>query len=67
MRKAYVDIPPGQLHYLTQGDGPWGSLAWTYDKIGNRLTENRDGVATVYSYKQNAADGVLSASVHDGR
>lgn len=28
------------LHYfLTRGDGPWGTRSWTYDRIGNRLTE----------------------------
>ena len=27
-------------YFLTQGDGPWGMRAWTYDAIGNRLTEN---------------------------
>lgn len=26
---------------LTEGAGPWGSLVWTYDRIGNRLTEIR--------------------------
>ena len=29
-------------YYLTSGAGPWsGPLSWTYDKIGNRLTETR--------------------------
>ncbi len=41
-------------YFLTQGDGPWGTLAWTYDKIGNRLTESRDGAtADVYTYVPN--------------
>ena len=31
---AYQD----NLYFLTQGNGPWGSRTWTYDKIGNRLT-----------------------------
>ena len=45
-------------YFLTQGDGPWGTLAWTYDKIGNRLTESRDGgTADVYSYLSNLAAG----------
>ena len=30
---AYQD----HLYFLTQGNGPWGNRAWTYDKIGNRL------------------------------
>ncbi len=45
-------------YFLTQGDGPWGTRAWTYDPVGNRLTEDRDGVAMdVYSYVPNAATG----------
>ena len=41
-------------YYLTQGDGPWGTLAWSYDRIGNRLTEVRDGAAAdTYFYQQN--------------
>lgn len=39
---SYLD----HVYYLTQGNGPWGALAWTYDKIGNRLTEN----AEAYTY-----------------
>ncbi len=41
--------------FLTLGNGPWGDLAWTYDKIGNRLSETRDGTPTVYTYRPNAA------------
>ncbi len=45
-------------YFLTQGDGPWGTRAWTYDPVGNRLTEDRDGVAMdVYAYVPNAATG----------
>jgi RHS repeat-associated protein len=44
-------------YFLTQGDGPWGNLAWTYDKIGNRLTQTDDGVTEIYSYLRNAAGG----------
>ena len=43
--------------YLTQGDGPWGDLAWTYDEIGNRLSETRDGVVDTYTYVPNIALG----------
>jgi YD repeat-containing protein len=47
-------------YFLTQGDGPWGELAWTYDTIGNRLTEVRDGQpADVYEYLENGAGGNL--------
>ncbi len=48
---AYQDYQ----YSLTQGDGPWGMLAWTYDKIGNRLSENRDGVIDTSQYFSNAA------------
>ncbi len=45
-------------YFLTQGDGPWGTLAWTYDRTGNRLTETRDGgPADVYTYTLNGAGG----------
>ncbi len=50
---AYQDVQ----YYLTQGDGPWGDLAWTYDQIGNRLTETRDTVVDTYTYVANAAMG----------
>jgi hypothetical protein len=32
---AYQDVQ----FFLTQGDGPRGTLDWTYDRIGSRLTE----------------------------
>ncbi len=39
------------VHYfLTQGNGPWGPRAWTYDKIGNRLTETRGAATDTYAY-----------------
>ncbi len=45
-------------YYLTQGDGPWGTLDWTYDRIGNRLSEQRDGGSVeAYTYRPNAAGG----------
>jgi RHS repeat-associated protein len=44
-------------YYLTQGDGPWGTRSWSYDRIGNRLSETRDGVADSYVYTPNAATG----------
>jgi YD repeat-containing protein len=47
-----------QQYYLTQGDGPWGALDWTYDRIGNRLSEQRDGGAVeAYDYRANGAGG----------
>ncbi|HKI05360.1 MAG TPA: RHS repeat-associated core domain-containing protein [Thermoanaerobaculia bacterium] len=46
------------VHYfLTRGDGPWGPRAWTYDKIGNRLTESRAAATDTYSYVPNGAAG----------
>ncbi len=42
-------------YYLRDGDGPWGLLEWSYDRVGNRLTETRDGTTDSYSYAANAA------------
>ncbi len=42
-------------YFLTHGNGPWGARTWTYDKIGNRLTETRDAVTDTYLYVPNAA------------
>ncbi len=50
---AYQDFQ----YYLSQGDGPWGALAWTYDHIGNRLSETRDTATDTYAYVPNAALG----------
>ena len=37
-------------YFLTQGNGPWGTRSWTYDKIGNRLTEVKGGITDTYTY-----------------
>ncbi|MGB6368143.1 MAG: hypothetical protein WBG93_15065, partial [Thermoanaerobaculia bacterium] len=37
-------------YFLTDAYGPWGDLEWTYDRIGNRLTETRDGMEDNYTY-----------------
>lgn len=50
---GYQDV----FYYLTQGDGPWGPRAWTYDRIGNRLAEARGPETDVYSYLANAGGG----------
>lgn len=42
-------------YFLTSGNGPWGTRSWTYDKIGNRLTETRGTVTDTYLYVPNAA------------
>jgi RHS repeat-associated protein len=55
-------------YFLTEGRGPWGNLAWSYDRIGNRLTEAppaREGDEDVpppaevfrYTYEPNPAGG----------
>jgi RHS repeat-associated protein len=44
---AYQD----NLYFLTQGNGPWGARSWTYDRIGNRLTNQETGEASqTYTY-----------------
>ena len=41
-------------YYLTSASGPWGSRSWTYDRIGNRLSETRDGASPdTYAYTSN--------------
>ena len=50
---AYQD----NQYFLTTGNGPWGSRSWTYDKIGNRLTETRGATTDTYSYLTNGASG----------
>jgi len=63
---AVVDPPELRLfdyqdgpYFLTLGDGPWGERDWTYDRIGNRLTETRGRSATpetdTYTYTPNAS------------
>jgi YD repeat-containing protein len=37
-------------YFLTRGDGPWGTRSWTYNRIGNRLTETHGGVTDAYGY-----------------
>ncbi|MEM6454388.1 MAG: hypothetical protein AAF772_04770 [Acidobacteriota bacterium] len=38
---AYQDVQ----YHLTQGDGPWGTRSWSYDRLGNRLSEARNSDA----------------------
>ncbi len=54
-------------YYLNCAGGPWNTAAascnpstnnpieWTYDGVGNRLSESRDGVSDGYAYETNAA------------
>lgn len=45
-------------YFLTSADGaPWGSLDWTYDRIGNRLSEDRNSVVDTYTYVTNGGGG----------
>lgn len=41
------------LYRLTQATGPWGTLQYSYDPVGNRLTENSIAEVTNYSYTAN--------------
>ena len=50
---GYQDVQ----YFLTQGHGPWGTRSWTYDKIGNRLTETRGADTDSYHYLPNGAGG----------
>jgi RHS repeat-associated protein len=50
---AYQDT----TYFLTSANGPWGSLAWSYDRIGNRLSETRDGWTDTYVYTTNGSGG----------
>lgn len=48
--KSYEYDP---LNMLTGADGPWGSLSYEYDGLGNRLKEIQDTDETTYSYQAN--------------
>ncbi len=58
-------ISPGRIftyqdyqYFLTQANAAtlWGIRAWTYDTLGNRLTENRGtGIQDTYNYLTNSA------------
>ncbi len=50
---GYQDVD----YYLTRADGPWGEQTWAYDRLGNRLSETRDGATEAYSYRANTAGG----------
>jgi RHS repeat-associated protein len=42
-------------YFLDSASGPWsGPLSWTYDKIGNRLTETRGATTDTYSHEANS-------------
>jgi RHS repeat-associated protein len=52
-------------YFLEQADGPWGDRSWTYDSIGNRLTETRDGVLDEYDYEPGASGNTPILDVVD--
>ncbi len=39
------------LDRLTTAGGPWGSLSWTYDNVGNRTTQVENGATSNYTYQ----------------
>lgn len=41
------------LDRLTGGTGPWGTLSYTYDGVGNRQKETKDTNETAYTYTAN--------------
>ena len=47
MSFAYQD----PQYFLTQGNGPWGQKSWTYDRIGNRLSEVASSETFTYTYQ----------------
>jgi len=49
---GYQDVD----YFLEAATGPWGSQSWTFDKIGNRLTETDNGATEVYHYEGNGMD-----------
>lgn len=43
-----------KLSRLTQANGAYGSLGYTYDAVGNRLKKTADGKTETYSYAANS-------------
>ncbi|HEY6871846.1 MAG TPA: RHS repeat-associated core domain-containing protein [Geobacteraceae bacterium] len=39
------------LDRLTGGTGPWGTVSWTYDPVGNRLTQADNTGTSTYVYQ----------------
>ena len=52
------------LDRLTGGAGPWGTLSWTYDGVGNRQTQVENGATSTYAYESgtNKLTGVTGAT-----
>ena len=39
------------LDRLTSATGPWGTLSWMYDPVGNRQAQVENGGTSIYSYQ----------------
>ena len=44
-------------YFLTTGNGPWGTRGWSYDRIGNRLTQTSGSGTDAYFYVTNSSGG----------
>ncbi|WP_167858444.1 RHS repeat-associated core domain-containing protein [Methylobacterium nonmethylotrophicum] len=53
---------------LVGGTGPWGALSWTYDTVGNRLSEARSasGTTTTQTYAYPSGSNRLSGVSQGG-
>jgi YD repeat-containing protein len=54
------------LDRLMKADGPWGTLAFEYDAVGNRRSKVQNGAATTYTYPANGRN-LLGAASGDGQ
>ena len=54
------------LNRLTGAKGSYGSLAYTYDTVGNRLTQTLGSVTSSFSYKANSnrLTGMVTGATH---
>jgi len=58
---------------LVAADGPTGEFAWTYDSVGNRLSQTKDGSTDTYQYaatsnqitRQNWSGGAVTNYYYD--
>ena len=52
------------LYRLTNAIGPWGTISYNYDPVGNRLMENSYSGATNYSYTANRLISTTGAKTY---
>jgi RHS repeat-associated protein len=62
-----LTTPPRSYAYdpldrLTTASDPYGTYSWTYDGNGNRLTQQANNVATMYTYQANRLATVAGAT-----